>query len=353
MNWKKGMALVLAGAMSSSVLLAGCGKSIDKDAVVATLGDKEISLGLANFMAQYQAITYDSLFLSSYGEQMWSQDVFGSGTTMTESVKDNVMEQLELDYLLEQHMEDYNVEITDEELADIKTAAQQFMSDNTAKAIKVTGAEEEYVAEMLRLAQVSSKMEATIKAEADTEVSDDEAAQKTFSYIQIKTDSHKDDDGNTVEYTEEEKKELADTAEAVAEAAAEDFDAAAEDNGYEVQTYSYGSDEDNSTMDVVATDAADKLKEGEVSGLLTAEDGTYYIVRLDSEFDKEATDKKKEEIVKNRQTEHYNEVKDGYLKDADWTVNEDVWKAVNFDELYKIKQEESTESTEAVTSTES
>lgn len=349
MNWKKGTALVFAGVMASSVLLAGCGKSIDKNAVAATLGDKEISLGLANFMAQYQAITYDSLFLGSYGEKMWSQDVFGSGSTMTESVKSSVMEQLELDYLLEQHMEEYNVEITDEEMADIKAAAQQFMSDNTEKAIKATGAEEEYVTEMLRLIRLASKMENAIKAEADTEVSDDEAAQKTFSYIQIKTDSHKDADGNTIDYTEEEKTQLAKTAEAVAEAAATDFEAAATDNGYEVQTYSYGSDEDNSTMDVVATDAADKLKEGEVSGLLTAEDGTYYIVRLDSEFDQEATDKKKEEIVKQRQTDYYNQKKEEYLKDADWTVKEDVWKTVNFDELYTIKQEDSTE---AVSSTE-
>ena len=57
MNWKKGTSLVLAGVMASSVLVAGCGKSIDQDAVVATLGEKEISLGFANFMAQYQAIT--------------------------------------------------------------------------------------------------------------------------------------------------------------------------------------------------------------------------------------------------------------------------------------------------------
>lgn len=349
MNWKKGTALVLAGAMTSSVLLAGCGKSIDKDAVVATLGDKEISLGLANFMAQYQAITYDSWFLSSYGEGMWDQDVFGSGSTMTESVKDSVMEQLELDYLLEQHMEEYEVEITDEELADIQAAAEQFMKDNTKKAIKATGAEEEYVAEMLRLGRIASKMEKAIKAKADTNVSDEEAAQRTFSYIQIDTDSYQDADGNTVEYTEEEKEQLADTAASVAEAATDDFEGAAENNGYKVETYSYGADEDNSTMDKVATDAADDLKEGEVSGLLTAEDGTYYIVRLDSEFDEEATADKKEEIITTRQTEYYNEIKEGYLEEADWTVKEDVWKAVNFDELYTIKQEESSE---AVISTE-
>lgn len=343
MNWKKGTSLVLAGVMASSVLLAGCGKSIDKDAVVATLGEKEISLGFANFMAQYQAITYDSYFLSLYGENMWSQDLFGNGSTLTDTVKDGVLESIELSYLLEQHMEEYKVEITEDELAAMKETAKQFMEDNSKAAIKALGAEEEYVAEMLRLSLIQTRMQEAIQNEADTEVSDEEAAQRTFSYIEIKTDSYTDEDGNSVDYTDEEKEALAETAEGVAAAAAEDFDKAAEDNDYDVKTYSYGEDEDNSTMDEAVTTAADKLKEGEVSELITAEDGTYYIIRLDSEFDEEATEEKKESIISTRKSEHYTEITDGYKEEADWNVNEEVWEPVNFDELYTIHQEESTE----------
>ncbi len=55
MKIQKLTALVLAGCLSASVLFTGCGKGIDQDAVAAKLGDQEISLGLANFMAQYQA----------------------------------------------------------------------------------------------------------------------------------------------------------------------------------------------------------------------------------------------------------------------------------------------------------
>lgn len=330
MNWKKGTSLVLAGVMASSVLLAGCGKSIDKDAVVATLGDKEISLGFANFMAQYQAVTYDSYFLSYYGEEMWNQDVFGNGSTLTETVKDGVLEGLELSYLLEQHMEDYKVEITDEELAAMEETAKQFMGDNSKSAIEALGAEEEYVTEMLRLSLIQTRMQEAIQNEVDTEVSDEEAAQRTFSYIQIKTDSYTDEDGNSVEYTDEEKEELAQKAKDVAAAAAEDFDKAAEENEYEVETYSYGEDEDNSTMDAAVTTAADELKEGEVSEVLTAEDGSYYIIRLDSEFDEEATEQKKESIISTRKSEHYTEVTDGYKEEADWNVNEEVWKADEF-----------------------
>ncbi len=346
MNWKKGTSLVLAGVMASSVLFAGCGKSIDKDAVVATLGDKEISLGFANFMAQYQAITYDRYFLSMYGEDMWNQDIFGNGSTMTETVKDGVLESIEMSYLLEQHMEEYKVEITDDELSAMQETAKQFMEDNSKGAIKALGAEEEYVTEMLRLSMIQTKMQGAIQSEADTEVSDEEAAQRTFSYIQINANSYTDDDGNSVDYTEEEKEELAEKAENVAKAAADDFDGAAADNDYTVSTYSYGADEDNSTMDEAVTSAADKLKEGEVSDLITTEAGTYYIIRLDSEFDEEATETKRESIIDTRKSEHYTEITDGYKEAAEWNVNEKVWEAVNFDELYTVYEEESTEAVE-------
>lgn len=350
MNWKKGTALVLAGAMSASVLLAGCGSKIDQDAVVATLGDKEITLGFANFAAQYQAITYDSYFLSTYGEDMWSKDIFGSGSTLTESVKSMVMQNIETNYVLEQHMADYNVEITEDELNKMKEAAAQFMEDNSSSTIKALGAKEEYVEEMLRLDKIQKRMKDAIEAETDTEVSDEEAAQRTFSYIQISGSGYYDDSNQFVQYTDEEKTALADTVKDVAAAAKEDFDTAAETNGYTVKYYSYGSEEDNSTMDAAVTTAADGLKEGEISDLITTDSGDYYIIRLDKEFDEDATATRKDEIVTERKTTHYNEVLDGYKEEGGFEIKEDVWAAVNFDELYTVKTTQA--DTEAVSDTE-
>lgn len=346
MNWKKFTSLALAGVMASSVMLAGCGNSIDKDAVVATLDGKEITLGLANFMAQYQAVSYDSQLLSYYGETMWEEDLFGTGETMTATVKNDVLESLKLGYVLEQHMDEYKVELTDEEMAAINDTAKKFMEDNEGDAADAMGAEEEYVAEMLRLTQIQTKMQEAIEAGADTEVSDEEAAQRTFSYIEISADTYTDDEGNTVELTEEEKEWTATTAAEMAEAAKSDFEGTAEEYAYTVNTYSYGADEDNSTMDEVVTTAADKLKEGEVSELLTAADGTFYIIRLDSEFDETATEEKKKSIIADRQYELYTEVTDGYLEGVEWVVDEELWEQVDFDELYTVKAEESTESTD-------
>ena len=149
MRFKKFTALALAVVTAASVAMTGCGSRIDEDAVVATLGDKEISLGLANFMAQYTAVSYDSYITMGYAkENMWSQDLSGNGKTMQDNVKDGILTQIQTNYLLEDHMKDYGVEITDEELSDIDTAAQQFMDDNSKEAIRTMGAKKEYVAEM-------------------------------------------------------------------------------------------------------------------------------------------------------------------------------------------------------------
>jgi len=357
MRFKKFTALALAVVTAASVAMTGCGSRIDEDAVVATLGDKEISLGLANFMAQYTAVSYDSYITMGYAkENMWSQDLSGNGKTMQDNVKDGILTQIQTNYLLEDHMKDYGVEITDKELSDIDTAAQQFMDDNSKEAIRTMGAKKEYVAEMLRLNLIQKKMHNAIIATVDTEVSDEEAAQRTFSYIKVSTEAHYDDSKNYVEYTDDEKAELEKTAEKIAEEAKTDFDAAATDNGYTVSTYSYGSDEigedgtATGSMDASIITAADALKEGEVSSMISVDGKGYYVIRLDSEFDRDATDKEKETIVSKRQSDKYTEVCDSYKEEKEWTVNDDVWAAVNFDKLYTIKKTDT--ETESVSETE-
>ena len=114
MKAKRLVALLLAAVLGASTLTA-CGSNIDATKTGATLDGQEISLGFMNFMARYQQAIYDGQFASVFGTGMWGQDMFNDGTDMQTSVKKNVAETVELFYLLEKHMADYKVEITDEE----------------------------------------------------------------------------------------------------------------------------------------------------------------------------------------------------------------------------------------------
>lgn len=336
---------MLAAALGVSAL-TGCGNTIDGEKTGATLDGKEISLGFMNFMARYQQAIYDGSYTMYFGTGMWSQDLFGEGTDMETSVKANVAENIETLYLLEQHMEDYKVEITEEELGKMDEAAEKFMEDNTKEAIAQVGATKEYVKEMLRLNTIQSKMKKAMDAEVDTEVSDEEAAQKTISYVRISTTSTTDDEGNTKEYTEEEKETVKKEVESFAAAAEKDFEKAAETADYTVSNYSYGADEESFEEKVI--EAADKLKDGEVSGVITTDD-YYYVVRMDSTFDEAKTASKKESIIEERQNDHYTEVCDGYKEGVKFELNEEEWAKVKFDDLFTIKQQESTGSTDADT----
>lgn len=357
MKMKKLVSLTLAVVTAASIALTGCGNRIDEDVVVATLGDKEISLGLANFMAQRTAVTYDDYYVSVAAgkvRDMWKQDMGGTGVTLEDTVKNAIMEQLHVSYLLEQHMEDYGVEITEEELAEIEKAAEAFIADNTQEALDKMGAKKEYVVEMLRLALIQQKMQAAIYATVDTEVTDEEAAQKTISYFRVSDQGYYDDANNYVKYTDEEKAAAADTAKQAADDAKEDFDAAADK--YTVRNYSYGKDELDKdgkaagSMNAAVIEAANKLKEGEVSDAVLVDGDGYYIIRLDKEFDKEATESKKKEIAGKRQSDEYVKVRDEYKKDVEWKVNEDVWADVNFNEIFKTKTEQA--ETESIAATE-
>ena len=74
MKRKKLTATLLAAAMLTALAVTGCGSKVDPSASAATLDGKEISMGVANFMAQYQAAQTDFYFLSYYGEDMWNTD---------------------------------------------------------------------------------------------------------------------------------------------------------------------------------------------------------------------------------------------------------------------------------------
>ena len=122
------------------------------------------------------AVSLIIMFASYYGEGYWTNEDYADedGRTLEESVKDAVMEEIETDLLLEQHMSEYGVEITEEEQAAMDEAAAKFMEDNSDEAVKALGATEEYVADLLYYETVSRKMTEAIGATADSNISEEE-----------------------------------------------------------------------------------------------------------------------------------------------------------------------------------
>ncbi|MCU6762935.1 Uncharacterised protein [uncultured Roseburia sp.] len=336
MKIKRIAALMMAGALTAASL-TGCG-SIDPQAAAVTVDGTEVSMGFANFVARYQQALYDQYYIPYIGEDAWQQESSAdSGKTRQEAQKSTIMEMLENWCLLDANKETYKVSVSEDEKAEIKKAAELFMDDNSKAAVEQVGAKQEYVEQMLYYYLLESKMKTAIQDTADVTVTEKEAAQRTFSYLSFDVKGYRDSDQNYVEYSEDESKQQLKKAEEIAEKAKQDFDAAAKDNDLEASTYSYGADDES--MDDAVIEEADSLKEGEVSDLIQGED-KYYVLRLDSEHDKEATAAKKEELLAQKKTEFYNEMLESFRNDVKIEVNKAQWKKVAFKELFNVVSDE-------------
>lgn len=339
-------ALLLSGVMAASVL-AGCG-SMDKAATAATFDEEKVSLGLANFAARLQQASYDDFYVAYFGEEVWSSDLYGNGTTMQDSIKNDVMESLFAMYTLKAHAAEYGVELSEEDQTAIADAASAFIAANSQDALDVLGAEQAIVEEYLTLATIQSRMREAIVADADTNVSDEEANTGAYSYVRISKKTYTDADGNAAEYTEEELGELEETVGLFArEAKTGTLEDAAEQYSYTVNNGTFTASDE--AVDETVLAVLKELEEGAVSDVIDTENN-YYVVRLDAKTDAEATEATRENIIAQRESDLYKEVLDGYKEGHVWTVDEKVWEKVSFDNLFTTVQ--ATESTEDVQATE-
>lgn len=335
---KWGRKLMIAGlcACMATAAISGCGPKADT--AIATFEGKEVPYGVASFMVRYSQAQMQSMYGAYLGDSYWSS--YG------ESSRDSMMDTLEQMLILEQHMEEYQVTISDEEKGKITEAAKAFMEDNEEEVIQAMAVDQETVERALTLYTVQTKMRAAIIKDVDTEVSDEEAAQKTIQYASFSTAGTTDEDGNTTEMTEEEKAQVMDQAQQVLDLvkSGQDMESALQtvDEERTPSTASYGTDNGN-IPDEVKT-AADKLTDGQCADSLIETEDAYYVVVMQSTFDETATEEQKNTIVSQRQEDKFNEVYEAWKEDAGFEKNEKVVEKITFQDVYEIKSQE----TEAV-----
>lgn len=340
---KLGKKLVAAGICicMAAASLTGCG-NVNADAAVATLDGEKVPFKIANFMLRYNQAQMQSSYGSMFGEDMWNTDLMGSGTPYGTTFKTQIMDSLEEMLILEKHMADYDITVTDDEKAKIESSAKQFMEENSQETIDELTASQETVSRVLTLYTINNKMKKAIEAEADTNVSDDEVAQKTVSYVLFSTADTTDADGNTKALTDDEKKALKDNAQKVLDAVkgGKEMDAAVKeiDEEKSASTSSYGTD--NGTLPDEVKTAADKLKDGETADSVVETDSGYYVVQMKSTFDKEATETQKETIINQRKSDKYEEVYTAWKEKVEFKVDDKVWGKITFTDKVTVKQTE-------------
>ncbi len=327
-------ALVAAGLCVSMALgLTGCGsKPLDGTQIAATVGEKEVTLGEANFLLRYQQSQVESYYESMLGNGIYEMDLYGDGTTFGEGLKRDIMTQMQEYYILEEKAADYNVTITEAEKTAITEAAAAFIAANSDETLAQMNAEQANVEKILTFMTLRTKMVAAIYAEADVNVTDEEAAQRGFSYITV----NKGTGENAL--SDEEIKENKDKLAAVAASVSggNTMEGAAVGQGLTAYTGSYGKG--TTSFDEAVIEALDALEEGEVSEVIETE-STLYLVQVTADLDEEATASRKENLIATAQTEYYDGLMETWTEEAPLKVVDEVWEQVKFDRSYELVTE--------------
>lgn len=325
------VAVLLLAAVVAAGSLTGCGKAGIGTKVVLTTGfDKdevfrietssctlpEVMVYLTNIQNRYESV---------YGEEIWSTNV--GGVTLEQNVKDIALAQIAQIKTMNLMAKQYEVELSDEEKAQVENAAHAYYNSLNDTEIERMGVSEKTINNLYTEFALAEKMYQYTIRDINPEISDDEARTITVQHILIKTYAL-DGTGKKIDYTQHAKEEAYKQACQVLQLVqdGEDFDELirrySEDDK---STYSFGKGE----MDAAFETAAFNLGKDEISDIVETEFG-YHIIKCLNTFDKEETDANKIKIVDQRRAEAFGREYDAFVETLTRNLNEELWDSVSF-----------------------
>lgn len=345
---KRIISVVTIGVMTAATL-AGCGNkgtagasAASGDAAV-TMDQGSISMGEARLYAYVMRNQYEAY----YGSSIWDMEV-EEGVTLGDSMKGVITDQLVQMIILNSQAEDYGVSLNDEDNQAVEEYVENFKTNIGEDVMEKEGFTEDNIRSVVQKSTLAGKVSQAMFDAEEVELTDEEKADATcikVQHILISTTdtTKKDDEGNNVDMTDEEKEVyLAEQKEKAEEALArakngEDFQALAdeyssENAGFEFSFDKNGYDPVNmSSMVEPFYTAAWQLGEGEISALVESQYG-YHIIKCVSLNDEEATQASITTAENNKKSTNLNEKVQQQVDEANY-IESEAWKA------YKLASE--------------
>ena len=358
------VAILLALVMVIGVM-SGCGNSGGKgektsngNKVLFSYDGTDVTLKKAWIYGKMTAAQYESYYTSYFGENFWTIDMGtddeGNATTFEDYVKEQVVTQIKQVIVLNNKAEEVECSLTDEDKEQCAEYAKAFAEDESGKAILAEcGATEEDMQEIYEENALASKVQEYMIKDTDTNVSDDEARKTTISRVVFAT-TKTDDDGNTVDMTDDEKAQVLATAQAAQEElkAGKSIADIAEAQEYTNidETFAAGESEEGEAFEKMLAG----MKDGDITQEVQECDNGYVIAQLTAYTDADATAENKETIIAERQQEKFKEVYDEWTKDleAEWSYKEDVDQELWAELVLRSEDSTATEAAEETTAAE-
>ena len=292
-----------------------------------TVNKQEIPLGVVSLAARMQQAQAEAMYKMYLGGgddmSIWSTKMGDdSDETYGENAVTTTVESIEKMCLEKEHASEYDVEITEDEQKALEEAAKNFIAANSEETIAELAVDEDMVKTFLELETYDVKMKEAIEATADIKLDEKEYQQMAFSYasVRVSGDNLTDDDIKT------NKENIQKFFDKVKEDPTADFSTLGDEISTDMTatsgtcpTYEEG-DDSAANGDAYPDDvrnALRKLEEGELNSEIIKTDSIWYVVRLDSKDDEDATDSKKESLTSTKKDDFYNDTTDGWVKKAD------------------------------------
>lgn len=304
---RKKTAGIIAGVLLTAVLMSGC-QIGNKDIVVSnTLNQKQVfkiggmACGLKE--ARVYLTNYQNIYGTAYGVDLWEHD-FGDDS-LVNYVKDVTLGELTKVICMDLLAESREMELTEEELGKVSEAAAEYYASLNEEETAYLDVTENDINEYYRHYALAQKLYNSLTDEVNEEVSDDEA--RVIEVMQIfVTDSA---DAMEVKARLDNGEDFAAVANNYNELPSIQVTAARDDYPEAVEEVAFSLDND------------------QISGMITAENG-YYFIKCLNKYNVELTEANKSNIVQKREEEAFDDEYNEFVSELSSKINEDLWSAL-------------------------
>lgn len=317
--WKRRIGLSILFILA--MMLTGC-DSVQlttglRSSEFAKIGDATVKMDEVYLLLAEMKYSYESIFDTN----VWEEPV--EDITMEDYVKNQVRDSLLHITYLELMAEDMQIELTDTEIKNIKKAAEEYFSSIGKENQKSSYFTLETVEHFYTRLLLAEKTFYSATDQVDTEVSTDEARAIDVQYIFFGT-LEKDEQGEVTSLSKSKIANQKKLAEKVLEQvkAGTDFMSLARKYSEDSQ---YFLELDWSTYDEAFTKAAFNLEMGEVSPVVSTDQG-FYIIKCTNDNADNNYEERSESIVLKRRTLMFADSYGAFVKNIPTQFNDNFWK---------------------------
>ena len=344
---KKLQFLAVLFAVSIPLAFSGCGKAkktvktYDDDYIIAKVDDKS-SIDYATAytyvkILQAEAYSYTKNIIDSTNSantEIWSTKLNDDSgyDTYGDQFKGDALDSIKDLLLCQAHSSDYDIEFSDDDSAKCDETASKFIENTGDKTVAAMHADKESVSELLKLLTIENRVKDQVEKDVDTEVSNDDAGQSTFSYVKITKKDNKNP-GKLAKKIIKNTDKGTDFATAVSDEGLASTDVSFTTTIPEYDTY--GKEMLKHALD---------MKDGECSSYEDSNKNVI-VMYMKAVNDSDATESKKTEIIEKRKSDAYDAKLKEWEDENGVDIDKKAWESISVDDENIFKSKESEETT--------